>query len=202
MNVKDILKKIEGLSPEFHDLIAQEIEKEVSGLVSKKNELLDKVKKRDATENAELEQLRKFKESKDVEELESRKHYEEALKITETKYKKELEKTTEILKSKETALNDLIFNSEITRKFDEHKVNPATREALTAYFKSKSKYSDNAFLIDEKPLQEYFGEWSKSEMAKPFILAPQNSGGSSASQSAKPIDTNNLTQKITQKIGL
>ncbi len=201
MNVKDILKRIEGLSPEITDLIASEIEKEVGGLVSKKNELLDKVRRKESTENAELEQLRKFKESKEMEELESRKHYEEALKITETKYKKELEKTAEALRQKESSLSEMIFKSEVSKKFDEHKINPVTREALSALFKQKSKYSENGFVVDEKPLSEYMNEWAKSEQAKPFILAPQNSGGNSFSQSAKPVDSNNLTQLINSKIG-
>lgn len=205
MNVKDILKKIDGLSPEISNLISseieKEIEKEIGGLVSKKNELLDKVRKKDATENAELEQLRRFKESKDVEELESKKHYEEALKITETKYKKELERTAEALRQKESTLSDLIFNSEISKNFDVHKINPVTREALTALFKQKSKYSENGFLVEEKPLTEYLSEWAKTDQAKPFVLAPQNSGGNSFSQSAKPVDQTNLTQLIQSKIG-
>lgn len=201
MNVKDILAKAKGLSPEDLEMLSAEIEKEVSGLVSKKNELLDKVRRKEYNENAELEQLRKFKESKEMEELESKKHYEEALKITETKYKKELEKTAEALRQKESSLSEMIFNNEISKKFDEHKINPATREALTALFKQKSKYVENSFVVDDKPLPDFINEWAKSEQAKPFILAPQNSGGSSFSQSARPVDSNNLTQLINSKIG-
>lgn len=201
MNVKDILAKAKGLSAEDLEMLSGEIEKEISGLVSKKNELLEKVRKKESSESAEIEQLRKFKEAKEMEELEARKHYEEALKITETKYKKELEKTSEALRQKESTLSELIFNNEISKKFDEHKINPATREALTALFKQKSKYSENGFVVDEKPLSEYVNEWAKSETAKPFILAPQNSGGNSFSQQAKPVDSNNLTQLIMSKIG-
>ena len=201
MNVKDILAKAKGLSAEDLEMLSGEIEKEISGLVSKKNELLEKVRKKESSESAEIEQLRKFKEAKEMEELEARKHYEEALKITETKYKKELEKTSEALRQKESTLSELIFNNEISKKFDEHKINPATREALTALFKQKSKYSENGFVVDEKPLSEYVNEWAKSETAKPFILAPQNSGGNSFSQQARPVDSNNLTQLIMSKIG-
>jgi len=202
MSMKDILSKIEGLNPELLERITKAADDYNAGLVSKRDELMDKIKRKESPDNfAELEALKKFKEAKEIEELESRKHYEEAIKLHETKYKKEIEKLSESLKSKESAYNEMIFNSEISKKFDEIKVNPATREALSALFKQKSKQSENGFLIDEKPINDFFGEWSKSETAKPFILAPQNSGGNSQSQTAKPQDSSNLTQLINSQLG-
>jgi hypothetical protein len=196
MSIKDILSKVEGLTQEQIEKIGEHFENEVNGLVSKKNELLEKVRRKDTAEKAEIEQLRAWKEQKDLEDLESKKQYEQALKISEERYKKEIEKTSQTLKEKESKLSELVFRTNLQKKFDEHKVNPATREPLTAFFKQKAKIEEDNILLDEKPLDDFFAEWAASETAKPFLLVPQNSGGGATSQSGKIVASNNLTERL------
>ena len=70
--------------------------------------MLEKVKRKDSAEKAEIEQLRAWKEQKDLEDLESKKQYEQALKISEERYKKEIEKTSQTLKEKESKLKPVL----------------------------------------------------------------------------------------------
>lgn len=57
---------------------------------------------------------------------------------------------------------------------------PAVKAMLKQQTSIKAEGSDYLALMGDKPLSEAVIEWAQSDAGKPFVVAPDNSGGGAA----------------------
>jgi len=150
---------------------------QVSGLKSKRDELLQKVSGFKQVDTSELESLREFKSQADIQAEALKGNYDKALKMFE---ETQTAKLTELSTAKEQAektIEKLLIDNGLSAALDGVKIMPDAKEAATALFRSRAKLDGEQALIDGKPLSEAITEWAATDQGKFFIQAANNSGG-------------------------
>ncbi len=168
------------LSDEVKVQIKERADARASGLISKKDELinkLNKLKDEGSATQAELEQLRQLKNTYEQQQAESQGKYQEALEIAEKRMQSELEKAQSQLAEYQQREQNYLINDGLNRAFDKAEIKPELKPAVEALFKSQATVTDGQAMIGDKSLSEYIQEWAKSDEGAPFVLEPHNSGG-------------------------
>lgn len=196
------LEKIEGLTDEQ----IENINSLAGGLVSKKDELLDKlnrVKSNSGASAAELEELRAFKESADIKAAEDSKKFDEAKRLIEERYQKQISEFETKNKELSSSYEKIVVDNALNAALDSAKVNPSLKDGASSMLRGKIEIVEGQAQIDNKPLNEYVAEWSESDQGKAYCLAPDNSGGgSNGGGNASPNQSTvegRLKQRLKQK---
>lgn len=189
------------LPDEVKATLIEKANERASGLVTKKDELLAKLNEKkdtDTATHAELEQLRQLKQTYDQEKAESQGKYQEALELAETRFKTEAEKLQAQLAEYQQREEQYLINDGLSNALDSAQIKPELKQAATALLKSQATISEGKAMIGEMSLSDYVNEWANSDEGKPFVLAPNNSGGN-ATGSQSPTNTNANLSPIEQR---
>ena len=190
------------ITPEIQAAIDEAVQSAKSGLQAKNQELLDKVKKLQKGQEIDPQvvidlesQLDKLKDELSV----SQKQAKEATKNLELT-SKQLQDVTE-RGNKATIDTDLTSALIGAGVKDEHYLT-----AVKALFSGQAKIGeDGKPVIGDKPLSEAIVEWAKTDAAKHFQSAPDNSGGGSNGNTgggSQSIDTSKMTPSQKLEYGL
>jgi vacuolar-type H+-ATPase subunit I/STV1 len=164
------------------------IQEATNGLISKRDELLDEVKKVkkklrdyegiDPTEYTEMKER--------LEELEaaankSSGNLEETIKKLEEKHKKETDKLTADLAQERGAVSRLVVEKGLTDALAAAGVTEAGLKFARAFFlpqvQVEADGEERVAKIGENTLESAVAEWAKSDEAKLFLRAQSSSGG-------------------------
>ncbi|MCF0055521.1 hypothetical protein [Dyadobacter sp. CY356] len=169
------------------------IEKATSGLKTKNEELLAKLKEAKDSK-AELES--KVKEVEDAREEAERQaalkngDVEKITKQLETKFTKTIEELNSKLSGSSARLNEVLIDSALTEALIKVNVAPQYLEMAKDTIKAKNKPEigdvdgKSSGLIDGKPITEFVAAWSQGDTGKHIIAAPANGGGGSHGQNS------------------
>jgi signal recognition particle GTPase len=166
---------------EMDAAIEAAVEKATSGLKTKNEELLAKLKaEKDAKAELETQKSKAEEEaalkSGDVEKI--------TQQLTQ-KFSKEIDMLKGQLTEKSTRLHDVLVDSALTEALVKAKVAPQFIEVAKDHIKARNKPEvgdvdgKSTGLINGKPITDFVSEWSQSDNGKHFIAAPANGGGGS-----------------------
>lgn len=169
-------------------VLGELIEKEVSGLKKKRDELLADLRKEkdDKKEiNDRLEALEKEKEKIEEEKLAKSGDLEKIKKTLEEKHAKEVKDLTETIAKKEGLLKTHVIGEGLTAALVKAKVSPnlmkAAKALITSEFQGEIGDNDGKPFakFDGKAVDEFVTEWAQTDAGKHFVTADGNSGGGS-----------------------
>ena len=164
------------ITPEIKALIDSAVADATSGLVKKRDELLNEVKTLRKNSEIKPEDFQKLKEENDAltdKLAEQAKAVKEAQTIAE--------KATKALQAESAAVSKMLIDNGLTEAMAAAGVKPELTKAAKALFASqaaiKADGDTRQALIGDKPIAEFISEWAKSDEGKHFVSAPANSGG-------------------------
>lgn len=100
----------------------------------------------------------------------------------------EIDKLTKALSEKDGAIQSYLIDNGLADAMLKANVRPEMQPAVKAMLRQnvsiKAEGSDYQALMGEKPLSEAVSEWAQSDAGKPFVIAPDNSGGGAAGGAA------------------
>jgi hypothetical protein len=169
-----------GLSAEQKAAIEQAATSHNEGLVSKRDELLGKLttlQKASGTADSELERLRQLEQNIAVQDQEAKKNYDEALRLATEANQKTVDDLTAKLTAADGTISGLVVDKGLSDALDSINVHQGLKEAATALMKQGVEVKDGKAWAGDKLLADHIAEWSKTDAAKAFIRAPDNSGG-------------------------
>lgn len=109
---------------------------------------------------------------------------------TEKMSKGEIEKFQKALAEKDGAIQNYLIDNGLADAMLKANVRtemmPAVKAMLRQQTSIKADGSEYLALMGEKPLAEAVIEWAQSEAGKPFVVAPDNSGGGAAGGAGNP----------------
>jgi hypothetical protein len=192
------IEEIEGLTPEQIEAINQKAE----GILSKNNELLDKLSKTKQGQEAstsELEALRQFKENAEIKMAEDSQNWEESRRLIEEKYQRELESTKSEAEKNAEMVRKLVVDNSVTSELVKLQVNPDLLDMVAQQISTQAQVVDGKAMINDKSLSEYLQEWKDTPQGKAARLAAENSGIGSNGGSSNPakIDLNKPYSQMT-----
>lgn len=101
---------------------------------------------------------------------------------------KEIEKFQKSLTEKDSAIQNYLIENGLSDAMLKANVRPEMMPAVKAMLRQqaaiKAEGSEYVALMGEKPLAEAVLEWAQSDAGKPFVIAPDNSGGGAAGGAA------------------
>lgn len=164
------------------DELKAAIEKEVGGLKSKRDELLEENKKLKTAQKELDDRMKALEESaEEAERIKAEKDgdVKKALEQAEKKWAKErtaLEAERDDAKGRvqkhlvDGGLTESLIGAGVAKEF---------LPAAKAWLKSEHKFevSDDGVLVNGKPMKEFVSEWSQGDSGKPYIAADRNGGG-------------------------
>lgn len=167
-----------AIKAEADKLVAEKIEAETGGLKAKNTELLDEVKTLkkkfegvDPDEFKRLKDAKRDKDDKDSDPVQLRKRIEEEFtpKLTDAEKR---------AADAEAKLAENTIDSQLTAALAEAGVAKEFLRAVKADLGSSRKVevTDNGVIVDGKPVGDFVKAWAQTD-GKPFIAAPDNSGG-------------------------
>lgn len=180
--------------PKDKELLDEAVNKAVAsataGLISKRDELLAEVKslKGTKTQLSEAEQKlaaieeEKLRKAGEWEKLEADLRAKATAK--EAEYQAQLE-------AKQKNLESLLIDNGLKEQLIKANVKKEFIPAVEALLRGKVSLADLdgtlSAVVDGKRLNDFIGEWAKSDEGKAFVLAPENSGGG-ASGGTRSVD--------------
>lgn len=179
--LEEILAKLE-LGDEVKTALAEQVNGLADGLVTKNNELLQKLQERkDAgtASAAELEALRQFKENADMDAAAASKNWDETKRLMEEKHTKEMAALQERVDKAEKLNRNLLVDNGLSTVLDELKVNPALKAGVIALLQGGCEIVDGKAMVGEESLSDHVKGFAESETGKAYFLAANNSGGGS-----------------------
>jgi uncharacterized protein YoxC len=191
MSLKELLAKVKAaLAKEKggDDEALALLEEEHQGLITKRDELLDEVKKLKAKvrsfDGIDPEEVKDMKERmEELEEAASKgsKDVEAAVQRTEAKYKKELEKAQSALAAEHKVTTQLLVENGLTDALAKVGVTEAGLKYARSYFAPRVQIEadgeERVARIGDQKLAEAVAEWAKTDEAKLFIRASASTGG-------------------------
>lgn len=176
------MSDIDLTAPEVQAAITAAIDKATAPLLAKRDELLGEVKKlRKNTEidPAELEKVEAERDSLKTALSEANKAAKTAGKLAED--------ATKRAEAAEGSSKQLLIDNAMSEALAKANVtDPVYRKAAQAMFRGQAEVGkDNAVLVGDKSLADFFAEWAGGDEGKRFVAAPDMSG-SGAQQSGKP----------------
>ncbi len=154
--------------------------KRASGLVTKNEELLNKLSttKNQAKENQSAsEKLAAMEALQEQQALEAKQNYDDALSMVKTQSQKQIEELSNRVTEFETKERNAMISKGINDALTEMRVNPLHQELVSTYFTQQAQLVDGKVTIGDKSLSEAMLEWSETDQGKSVRLAPDNSGG-------------------------
>lgn len=118
----------------------------------------------------------------------------------------EMEKLQNALTEKDGAIQNYLIDNGLSDALIKANVRPEMMGAVKAMLRQqtsvKAEGSDYQALMGDRPLIEAVTEWAQSDAGKPFVVAPDNSGGGAAggAGSAKIAPKGNLSGDKKQRI--
>lgn len=149
------------------------VEEATTGLVKKRDELLDEVKKLRKSAEITPDQLSSVEAERDklsTELADTRKALKDATKLSEEATKKladEEKFNTKLIV--ENGLIDALAKSNVT--------NPVHLKAAIAMLRAQVEIKDRKAVVGDKELVTFVKEWASGDEGKHFVTAPGNSGG-------------------------
>lgn len=180
-------------SPEGKAAIKAAIEEATSGLVKKRDELLNEVKTLRKNSEIKPEAYQALKEEIDAlnEKLSEN---SKALKLAQT----DTEKANKALQAESAAVSKMLIDNGLTEAITAAGVKPELAKAVKALFASqatiKADGETRAALIGDKSIKDFVTEWSKSDEGKHFVAAPENSGGGANSGNRQNAPAKTMTR--------
>lgn len=179
----------------------EDLQASMDALAAKNRELLGKLRAaKDKARGAEI----------DPEEFSLIKSENEELKLKLDKASKDSAKTLEEMQqnlaTKDKALQNYLIDNGLSDALMKANVRPEMMGAVKAMLKQQTSVqaegSEYHALMGDKPLTEAVTEWAQSDAGKPFVVAPDNSGGGAAggAGSAKIAPKGNLSGDKKQRI--
>lgn len=179
MNKEQLLAM--GLTEEQADAILSKYEDSVTGLKSKKDELLDKLaktKQSKESSDSEIERLRQLEAKVMQDEAEAEKNYREALDIATQREAKRANELQAQLEQANASMRKLVVDNGLDAELDKAQVNPALKAAAKAMLSPKLTVQDGRAVTEEgQSITDLVAGWTQTDEGKAFILAQQNSGG-------------------------
>jgi len=184
-------------SPEGKAAIKAAVEEATSGLIKKRDELLNEVKTLRKNSEIKPEAYQALKDENDA--LNDKlAETGKALKVAQS----DTEKATKALQAESAAVSKMLIDNGLTEAITAAGVKPELAKAAKAMFASqatiKADGETRAAVIGDKSLSDFVTEWSKSDEGKHFVQAPENSGGGANGGSGRADTSQNQTS--TQKI--
>jgi len=163
-------------SPEIQAAIKAAVDEATSGLVNKRNELLDEVKKLRKSQEVDPADYQKLKE--DISALEDK--LTEAQKATKAALS-ENEKIKKAYESESAYTQRLLIETGLDSAFDSVNIKPELKKAAKALFVGQAQIKvegeNRSALIGDKSITDFVKEWAATDEGKHFVLAQNNSGG-------------------------
>lgn len=159
------------ITPELQAII----DKEVAGLKSKRDELLEQNKKFKSL----ISELEEGKTKAEMEAAEKAGNIESVKKQLEDRYAKTIKEKEEALNGLSAKLQKVVIDDGLSSALVKAGVAPQYMEAARALLKSSNQFSigdDLTPKINDETLSDYVLKWATSEAGKPFIQAPINAG--------------------------
>lgn len=119
---------------------------------------------------------------------------------------KEIEKFQKAIGEKDSAIQNYLIENGLSDAMLKANVRPEMMPAVKAMLRQqaaiKAEGSEYVALMGEKPLPEAVLEWAQSDAGKPFVVAPDNSGGGAAGGAAgsAPAPKGNLGGDKQQRV--
>jgi len=163
-------------TPEGKAALQQYIEDATKGLVAKRDELLNEVKKLRKNSEIDPEEFNRIKDEN--EQLRDKlTESEKLIKKTNT----ELEASKKAIESESGFVQKLLIDNGLTEALSKAGVKPELAKAVKAMFQSQAQIKidgeNRNAVIGDKSLSDFIGDWAKSDEGKHFIVAPANGGG-------------------------
>lgn len=131
----------------------------------------------------------------------------ESLEKTQKLSAGEVEKLQKALSEKDGAIQSYLIDNGLADAMLKANVRPEMMPAVKAMLRQqtsvKADGSEYQALMGEKPLLEAVTEWAQSDAGKPFVMAPDNSGGGAAGGAANnsgPTPKGNLGGTKEQRV--
>lgn len=131
----------------------------------------------------------------------------ESLEKTQKLSAGEVEKLQKALSEKDGAIQSYLIDNGLADAMLKANVRPEMMPAVKAMLRQqtsvKADGSEYQALMGEKPLLEAVTEWAQSDAGKPFVMAPDNSGGGAAGGAANnsgPTPRGNLGGTKEQRV--
>ncbi len=199
-------------SDEGKQIISNFLEKEVSGLKNKKDELLGSLKKEKEERrllSEKLEALNEEKKQIEIEKLTKEGDVDNIKKELHKKYTSEIERERLEKDSYKTKLYSFVVDQNITEALVKNGVAAPLMEGAKALLTTKYKVEvgdqENGSLsamIDGRNVNDFISEWSQGDTGKYFVSAANNSGGSSngANGGGKATGVKTMTREAFSKM--
>ena len=161
-------------------LIIEAANKRAGGLVTKNEELLNKLSatKTQAKENQSAsEKLAALEALQEQQSLEAKQNYDDALSMVKTQANKQVEELAARVADFESKERDTLINKGINDALTDMRVNPLHQELVSTFFTQQAQLVDGKVNIGDKSLSDAIAEWSETDQGKSVRLAPDNSGG-------------------------
>jgi hypothetical protein len=171
------------LPDEVKSQLIEAANKRASGLVSKNEELLNKLSttKSQAKESqSAAEKLAAMEALQEQRDLESKQNYDQALELIKSKSQKEVQELSEKVAQYEQKERNMLISKGINDVLAENRVNPLHQEYVSSYFKQNAQLVDGKVMIGDVSLSDFASEWAESDQGKAVRLAPESSGGNAS----------------------
>ena len=180
-------------SPEAKQAIKDAVDEATRGLIAKRDELLGEVKKLRKDSQIDPADYQRLKDENDqlTDKLnETTKAAKQALS--------EAEKERKARESESGFVQKLLIDNGLSEALTKAGVKPELMKATKALFSSQASIKiegdTRAALIGDKPINDFIGEWAKSDEGKHFVLAQQNSGGGAQGGSSSGTQSKTVTR--------
>ena len=181
MDIKELLESDEGKAA-----ITAAVEEATKGLKTKNDELLGKLKDKDAKLTEKEQREKELEEARIKAEEEAALKSGDSEKITKTFEEKMAKLQADYdakLKDKDGQLQSLLVDNGLTDALTKANVAPQYMEDVRLSL--KARYSPKIEEVDGKPvariegkdLNDFVSEWSQGDHGKHYIAAPNNGGG-------------------------
>lgn len=184
LNLEEIIKltkenKTEEVAKMLQDVIKAETTKFNEGLLKKNEELLNEAKLAKKEKKDYIEKIEGEKKLKEFEKQKSEGNIEEVSK----KYQEEISTLQSSIKEYNDKYTNLVIDNDLSKAILKNNIAKQYIPAVKALLKTGNKISvvdsDGKFVpvINDKPLEDFVSQWSKSEEGKIYVAAQQNTGG-------------------------
>jgi hypothetical protein len=173
--------------------IQDAVNEATKGLIAKRDELLNEVKKLRKDSQIDPADYQRLKDEK--EELTDK--LNETTKAAKAALS-EAEKERKLREGESGYVQKLLIDNGLTDALTKAGIKPELLKATKALFKDQAQIKidgDNrAALIGDKPITDFINEWAKSDEGKHFVLAPANSGGGAQGGGSGNLQSKQLTR--------
>lgn len=169
-----------GLTEEQAEAAVAKHQESISGINSKKEELLAELKTAKEIKNSsmsELEQLRILKQQVEIDEKEAKKQYDSALELQKENISKRTKELEIELQKKDQTLRTYLVDNGLDSELDKAGVDTKYKKAVKSLLSGSLNVKDGVAVTDDgKSLSDFVKEWAESDDGSAFVIT-QNSGG-------------------------